>query len=327
MDSGSGNAVSRIVRGSWRLPNVGVLVPLILLWIALALSTNTFLTLFNLNNIAIQVAVIGALALGTTPAIICREIDLSIGAIEGLCAVIAGICAIQLSLPWGVAIMISLATGALVGILNGAIVVYLGVPSFVTTLAMLGIISGISLTLTGGQSLYGFPDNYQWLGQGKLLGIGVPVFIGTVILIAAQFMMRSTILGLAFYSVGGNDRAAALVGVPVRRTKIIAFMLSGLGAAIAGVLVSARLNSANPTYGTLDLLDAIAAVVIGGVALSGGVGTAVGTATGVLLIVTIRNGLNLLGVNPFIQQTAIGGMILIAALIDHLSRAKNRGSR
>lgn len=314
-------------RGRWRIPNVGVLLPLIILWIVLSIATDTFLTLFNINNVAIQVAVIGALALGTTPVIICREIDLSIGAIEGFCAVIAGLFAVSLGLPWGLAIALSLAAGAGVGAINGAIVVYLGVPSFVTTLAMLGIVTGVSLSITDGQSIYGFPPGYQWLGQGKLLGIGVPVFIGAVLLIAAQFIMRSTTLGLSFYSVGGNDRAAALVGVPVGRVKIMAFMMSGLGASIAGILVSARLDSANPTYGTLDLLDAIAAVVIGGVALTGGVGTAVGTATGVLLIVTIRNGLNLLGVNPFIQQTAIGSMILVAALIDHIARRTGRGAR
>lgn len=306
---------------------MGVLLPLIILWIVLSIATDTFLTLFNINNVAIQVAVIGALALGTTPVIICREIDLSIGAIEGFCAVIAGLFAVSLGLPWGLAIALSLAAGAGVGAINGAIVVYLGVPSFVTTLAMLGIVTGVSLSITDGQSIYGFPPGYQWLGQGKLLGIGVPVFIGAVLLIAAQFIMRSTTLGLSFYSVGGNDRAAALVGVPVGRVKIMAFMMSGLGASIAGILVSARLDSANPTYGTLDLLDAIAAVVIGGVALTGGVGTAVGTATGVLLIVTIRNGLNLLGVNPFIQQTAIGSMILVAALIDHIARRTGRGAR
>lgn len=323
MDS-TNKAAHKALLGIVRAANIGVLGPLVLLWLVLSLSTSTFLTLFNLNNIAIQVAVIGALALGTSATIICREIDLSIGAIEGLCAVIVGLCAIQFGIPWGLSILISLAVGALIGAVNGAIVVYLGVPSFVTTLAMLGIISGVSLTLTGGQSLYGFPDGYQWIGQGRLFGIGVPVFIGVVLLVAMQFVMKSTLLGTAFYAVGGNDRAAALVGVPVKRTKIIAFMLSGLGAAIAGILVSARLNSANPTYGTLDLLDAIAAVVIGGVALSGGVGTAVGTATGVLLIVSIRNGLNLLGVNPFIQQTAIGSVILVAALFDHLSRLRTR---
>lgn len=306
--------------------NVGVLAPLILLWIVLSISTSNFLTLFNINNIAMQMAVIGSLALGTTPTIICREIDLSIGAIEGICAVIGGLFAIQYGAPWGLAIVISLLVGCAIGAINGAIVVYLGVPSFVTTLAMLGIVSGIALTITGGQSFYGYPDSYQWLGQGKLLGIGVPVYVGAVILMSMQFIMKSTTLGLAFYAVGGNDKAATLVGVPVKRTKILAFMMSGLGAAVAGILVSARLNSANPSFGTSDLLDAIAAVVIGGVTLSGGVGTALGTATGVLLIVTIRNGLNLLNVNPFIQQTAIGGMILVAALLDHLSKGKRMRS-
>ena len=301
---------------------LGVVAPLIALWIFLSLSTDRFLTVFNLNNIAIQFAIIGAMAIGTTAVIICREIDLSIGAIQGLVAVIAAILTVQLALPWPVAILMGIAVGASVGAVSGWFVVTIGMPSFVVTLGVLGVVSGISLTISGGQSIYGFPDAYQWIGQGRLFGVGIPVLISVACLCCVQFVLKKTRLGLGFYAVGGNEKASVLVGVPARRIKFFAFILSGMGASVAGILVSARLNAANATFGSLDLLDSIAAVVIGGVALSGGVGSAVGTAVGGLLIVSIRNGVNLLGVNPFIQQSAIGALILVAALLDHLSKRR-----
>lgn len=305
-----------------KVRELGVVVPLALLWIALSLSTDRFLTIFNLNNVAVQFAVIGAMAIGTTAVVICREIDLSIGAVQGFAAIIAALLVVQMEVAWPVAILAAICGGALIGAANGWFVVTLGMPSFVVTLGMLGIVNGISLTISDGQSIYGFPEAYQWIGQGRILGIGVPVIVSVVCLILVQFLLKKTRIGLGLYAVGGNEKAATLIGIPTKRTKFIAFMLSGVGASVAGVLVSARLNSANATFGALDLLDAIAAVVIGGVALSGGVGSAVGTAIGVLLIVSIRNGLNLLGVNPFIQQAAIGGVILVAALVDHLNKRR-----
>ena len=152
----------------------GIAGPLVLLWIVLAIATPRFLTPINLSNLSVQFAIIGALAIGTTAVIICREIDLSIGAVEGFCAVIAALVAVELALPWPLAIVAALLAGALVGSFNGFMVTRVGVPSFVVTLGTLGIVGGIALVLTDGQSIYGFPDAYQWIGQGSLFGIRAP---------------------------------------------------------------------------------------------------------------------------------------------------------
>ncbi len=302
----------------------GVILPLILLWVVMAVTSDRFLSLININNILVQFSIVGVLAIGTTFVVIAREIDLSIGSIEGFCAVIAALCAVTLGLPWPVAVALAIAAGALIGLFNGAMVAFVGVPSFVVTLGSLGIVSGLALTLTKGQSVYGFPDGYLAIGQGRMLGLNISVLICLSLVLMLQGLLKGTSLGLNFYAVGGNERAARLAGISIIKTKIIAFVLSGACAGLAGVVVSSRLNAANPTFGTLDLLDAIAAVVIGGAALTGGVGSIIGAAAGALLIVSIRNGLNLHGVNPFMQQAAIGLMIILAALLDRFSR-RNQG--
>lgn len=302
--------------------NTGVVIPLILLWIALAIAAPRFLTLVNISNLSVQFAIIGTLAIGTTAIIICREIDLSIGAVEGFCAVAAAIVAVKLEAPWPIAVLAAVLAGGIIGGLNGWLVTRIGIPSFVATLGVLGIVSGSALVISGGQTLYGFPEAYQWIGQGSLFGVRAPVIFCFVLLLVMHFILRHTTVGLGFYAVGGNDKAADLVGISVTRTKFIAFAISGACAGVAGVINSARLDSANPTLGTLDLLDAIAAVVIGGASLTGGSGTILGTAAGVLLIVTIRNGLTLLGVNPFFQQTIVGAIIIVAAVLGQLSRRR-----
>lgn len=301
----------------------GVLLPLVILWVVMSITSDRFLTFININNVLVQFSIIGVLAVGTTFVVITREIDLSIGSIMGFCAVTAAFTAVTFDIPWPVAVAIAIFAGAGFGLFNGAMVTLVGVPSFVVTLGSLGIVNGLALTLTQGQSIYGFPDGYLVIGQGRILGINVSVLFCLALVIILQGVLKGTRTGLNFYAVGGNEKAARLAGISVVRTKLIAFVLSGACAGLAGVLVSSRLNAANPTFGAFDLLDAIAAVVIGGAALSGGVGSIVGAAAGALLIVSIRNGLNLHGVNPFIQQTAIGLMIIVAALIDHISR-RNR---
>lgn len=300
----------------------GVIVPLILLWIVLAIAAPRFLTLVNISNLSVQFAIIGTLAIGTTAVIICREIDLSIGAVEGCCAVIAGLTAVELGAPWPFAILAAVLAGGGIGAFNGWLITRIGIPSFVATLGVLGIVSGGALVLSGGETVYGFPEAYQWIGQGSLFGLRAPILICLALLAMMHFMLRHTTTGMGFYAVGGNEKAADLVGISTMRVKYLAFIISGACAGLAGVINSARLDSANPTLGTLDLLDAIAAVVIGGASLTGGSGTILGTAAGVLLIVTIRNGLTLLGVNPFLQQTTVGAIIIVAAVLGHLNRRK-----
>jgi len=299
----------------------GVGVPLILLWIVLTFTAPHFLSVANIGNLSVQFSIIGVLAIGTTPLIICKEIDLSIGAAEGFCAVIAALLTVNIGVPWLAAVICGVCAGVVVGGFNGWMVTRIGVPSFVVTLGTLGIISGAALVATGGQSIYGLPDGYQWIGQGDVFIVRAPILFCLGFLFVMRFIMKHTTVGLGFYAVGGNERAASLVGISTIRIRLIAFMVSGAASGLGGIISSARLNSANPTLGTFDLLDAIAAVVIGGTSLSGGEGTIVGTASGALLIVTIRNGLTLLGVDPFYQQTIVGSVIIIAAL---LSQKKKR---
>ena len=309
-------AIHRFVaaRAAW-----GAAIPLALLWIALIFASPYFLTEVNLHNIFLQASIIGVLAFGSTVAMIAGEIDLSVGALEGFTAVIAAITAVQFGLPWPLGVFAAIACGALIGLANGLITTWIGVPSFITTLATLGITSGLALSITGGNSIYGFPDAYVEIGRGRILGAPISAIVAVAVLIVIWFTLRFTRLGLRVYAVGGNGAAARELGINPRRIRTVALTLSGACAGIAGVLVSARLNAANGTFGQFDLLDAIAAVVIGGTALTGGVGSMIGTAFGVLIIVSIRNGLDLLGVSPFWQTAAVGAMILVAAVLHRLT--------
>ncbi len=300
--------------------SAGVLIPLVALWIFLTLSSPVFLTRINITNLLLQASTVGVLAFGSTAVLITEEIDLSIGAVEGLAAVVAAIVMVQLKMPWPLGIGAALGAGIAVGLVNGIITTVVRVPSFIATPATLGIASGIALNLTQGQSVYGFPAQYLWIGQGVVLGVGVPVLTSLVVLSIVYFVLRQTKLGLNFYAVGGNRKAAVLAGIRPSVVKTIALIISGCTAGLAGILASARLDAANGTFGQNDLLDAIAAVVIGGTALTGGVGSVIGTLFGVLMIATIRNGLDLLGVSPFWQTAAVGAMILLAATIDRMSR-------
>jgi ribose transport system permease protein len=312
----------RSVASRISLRSTGVLIPLLAVIVMFTILSPRFLTTLNIQNVLIQASALAILAYGSTLVIVTEEIDLSVGAIEGFTAIIAGIVAVRAGIPWPLAVVAALVAGLILGAMNGVITAMVGVPSFITTLAMLGIATGLGSQMTNGESIYNFPTGYQTIGQGKLAGIAVPVLIALALLIVLHLMLRRTRTGLNIYAVGGNRHAAAMVGVSPTKIKILAFSINGLCAGLAGVVVTAKLNSANPTFGANDLLNAIAAVVIGGAALTGGIGSMIGTTLGVLLIVTITNGLTLLGVSPFWQQAAIGGIILTAAVMDRLNRRR-----
>lgn len=292
----------------------GLLVPLAIFWLLLTVTTPVFLTPVNLTNLLLQASIVGLLSVGTTVVIITEEIDLSIGAVEGLAAVVAGILIVSNGVPWPLGALLAITVGVLVGCLNGWVTTSLGVPSFIVTLATLSVVTGVALQATGGQSIFGFPDGFRVIGVADIGGIRLPVFLTAGLVVVLHFILTRTALGLAFYSVGGNRKAASLVGINVNRVKVLAFCISGAAAGLAGVVQAARLDSANGTFGSGDLLDAIAAVVIGGTRLTGGVGSVLGTALGVLLVATIRNGMNLWNVSPFLQQIVVGGIILIMGI-------------
>lgn len=287
-----------------------VFVPLLIMWIFLSLAVPTFLSSRNITNLLFESAVVGVMALGTTVVLITGEIDLSLGAVEGLSGILAALAMTRGDMGWLVGVVVALATGAAVGVINGFFTAWLRIPSFIVTLAMLGVATGVADVVSGGQTLYDFPHVYQQIGQGAIGRFGYPVFISIGVAILLHLLLRRTRTGLMFYGVGSNARAADLIGISTRRVKLFAFVISGVCAAIGGIIVSAELNAANPELGTENLLNAIAAVVIGGTALTGGEGSILGTGIGVLVIGTITNGLDLKNVNPFWQQFVVGLAIL-----------------
>ena len=301
---------SRGLRRIARAPEWRVFLPLLILWIALSLSQSTFLTSRNITNLLFESAVVGVMAVGTTGVLITGEIDLSLGAVEGLSGIMAAIAMTSWHGGWLAGVVVALATGVIVGLLNGFFTARLRIPSFIVTLAMLGVATGVADIASGGLTIYNFPPSFLVIGQGGIGEFTYPIFISVGVAILLHLLLRHTRIGLMFYGVGSNASAADLIGISVRRVKIIAFVVSGLCAAIGGIMVTAELGAANPELGSENLLNAIAAVIIGGTALTGGEGSILGTALGVLIITSISDGLDLLNVNPFWQQFVIGLVIL-----------------
>jgi ribose/xylose/arabinose/galactoside ABC-type transport system permease subunit len=302
------------------LRGAGVILPLVLIWVYLTATTPAFFTSYNIKNVLLEGAVVGIMAFGTTFALVTEQIDLSIGSVAGMASVVSAYVMVNQGQSWVIGVLAGIAVGLLAGVANGIASTYFGIPSFIVTLATLGIAQGISLNLTGGASIYNFPTAFTNLGTGQTFGIPNPVWIALGVLIVLQFLLKRTRLGLSFYSVGDNARAADLAGIKTLRIKTYAMIISGTCAGFAGVLLAAELNSANPEFGSAYLLNAIAAVVIGGTALTGGIGSVVDTALGVLVIVTIENGLDLKNIQPFWKEPAIGAVILLVAFLDRRRR-------
>jgi ribose/xylose/arabinose/galactoside ABC-type transport system permease subunit len=305
-----------------RQSTLSTLIPLVLLWIALTIASPHFLTFDNAVNVLLNAAPLALIAGGMTLTLIAAEIDLSVGSVVALVGSLAALLSVNFGAPWPLVLLGAIAAGALVGVINGWFTTRLGMPSFVATLAMLGIARGVALLITQGKPIYGLPDTVAWLGQGELWIVPVPVVLAALILAALHFALSRTRFGLNVYAVGGNPEAARLSGVDVPGVKMAVLVLSAVLASVGGLILAARLNAGSGTVGADLLLDAIAAVVIGGTSLLGGVGRVTGTVLGVLLIASIRNGLVLLNVSAFWQQVAIGALILLAVSVDYLAKGR-----
>lgn len=307
-----------------RLQVASIFVALAVLWLALAISAKYFLTRTNILNVFSQSAVVGILAAAFTLVLIVGEIDLSITSVQALAGTAAAVFIIQDQLPVVLGIVLVLGIGCLAGLINAYLIVCPRIPSFIVTLAMLGIAQGVAYVLTGAETVGGFPSSYAAIGQGVALGIPVPVLIALGVYVFYYLLLSQTRFGVDAYAVGGARTAANLAGVRSRRVITVAFVLSGLAAAVAGVVLSSELNAGQGDFGTTDLLSAIAAVVIGGTSLTGGVGSVISTAGGVLVISTINDGLVLLGVNSFWVQVAVGVIIIGAVMLDRLVKGELR---
>jgi ribose transport system permease protein len=286
-----------------------------------------FLKPDNLLNIANQIAVIAIVAIGMTLVIITGGIDLSVGSLIALSAVVGtllirDVAGAEQAIASGM-VACSLAAIVLcggVGLFSGAMVTFFGIPSFIATLAMMLVGSGLAFIVARGQSIYQLPESFIWLGRGNSLGLPNAVLLMLVLYAAAHFLMTRTVLGRYLYAVGGNAEAARLSGVPVRRVLLFAYTACGALAGLGGIIMASQLKSGSPTYGQISELYVIAAVVVGGTSLSGGEGKVLGTLIGALIIAVIQNGMNLTGVESYTQKVVLGLVILGAVLFDTMKR-------
>ncbi|EMF25955.1 ABC transporter permease/substrate-binding protein [Streptomyces pseudogriseolus] len=297
----------------------GALTALIVLVVAMSALSGDFLTADNLLNVGVQAAVTAILAFGVTFVIVSAGIDLSVGSVAALSATVLAWSATEAGIPVALAVLLAVATGIVCGLVNGFLVSYGKLPPFIATLAMLSVARGLSLVISQGSPI-AFPDSVSHLGDTLGGWLPVPVLVMVVMGLLTAFVLGRTYIGRSMYAIGGNEEAARLSGLRVKKQKLAIYAFSGLFAAAAGIVLASRLASAQPQAAQGYELDAIAAVVIGGASLAGGTGKASGTLIGALILAVLRNGLNLLSVSAFWQQVVIGVVIALAVLFDTVRR-------
>jgi ribose transport system permease protein len=279
-----------------------------------------FLTMNNLINVARQSSLLFLVSVGLTITILGAGIDLSFGSVLTLSACILG--TLLKTDSFFLAILAGLAVGACCGFVNGALVAFIGLPPFMATYGMLWIAQGLAIMFTKSEIIYGFPDNFRIFGVGYLIGIPVPIIIAIILFGVLYFMLIHTVLGRHIYSVGANLQVARLSGIPVKRTQIITYTLSGFLSACAGIVYVSRMNAVEPAIGDSLLLPALGAVAIGGVSLFGGEGGIGNTFMGAIIMSFVINGMNLIGMTSNWQSFTIGAMVVFSVLIDQLRAEK-----
>lgn len=297
------------------LQRFGILVSFLILCLALYLLSDRFLTTGNLVNILRQAAITGTIAVGMTMVILTGGIDLSVGSVLALTSVItAGF--LQQGMPPVLAVVVALGLGLLLGLFNGLLITRLRIPAFIATLGSLTLVRGLALTYTEGRPITGLSDGFRFIGRGAIGPIPMPIVIAGLTFLAGYILLTRTRVGEYIFALGTNKAAAHLTGISVQRYETLVYGLAGMLAALAGLILTARLDSAQPTAGQGFELDAIAAVVLGGTSFSGGIGGLGGTLLGTLIIGVLNNGLNLLNIPALWEQVVKGVVIALALLIN-----------
>jgi len=310
------NVFSRIRESNVFLALIGLL----LISLSLSIMSPHFMTVSNILNVLRQISTIAVVSIGMTYVIITGGIDLSVGSVLALSAVVSAYLMTHGTNMY-IAIIIGMIIGLLCGFLNGIfIATRINMPPFIVTLAMMGIARGFSLVITDGKPIYGLPKQFGYIAGGYVFGIPIPVIIIILLYIIGYVHLSFTRTGVYYYAVGGNQEATRVAGVDIRRVKLNAYAISGLTASIGGIILSSRLVSVEPLSGTGYELDALAAAVIGGASLSGGEGSLIGTLIGAIVMGVLRNGLNLLNVSAYWQQVAVGVVILVVVLTKSLRK-------
>jgi ribose transport system permease protein len=303
----------------------GPLIGLVLLCVIFSFTSDHFLSVRNALNVLDQITVLGILAIGMTAVIVIGGIDLSVGSVLALSMMVMGWLARDMELPMALAILLGVGAGAVCGLASGLLITLARLPAFIATLTMMSVARGLANILTDGTQIVGYPDWFTALAITRNFGfLSATVGLFVVLIVISWLYLTFRPGGRNLYAIGGSREVARLAGIKVRKVTIAVYAAAGALAGVAGMALAARLDSSQPSAGLGYELDTIAAVVIGGASLSGGVGSIGGTVVGVLIIGVLRNGLNLLGVSPFVQQVVIGLVIAAAVTFDTLGRRNNR---
>lgn len=299
----------------------GIAAALLLEVVLFSILSPHFFTTENILNVTLQTSITAIIAAGMTFVILTGGIDLSVGAVVAFTGVVTTsvlLGGLPLPIQYAAALASGLAVGALSGALAGMFVTRFRVTPFIVTLALMTVWRGSAFMLTDGRPIWGLPESFAGLGSGRLLEVPVPTVVMVIVYIAAFVVLRHTRFGRYVYAVGGNAEASRLAGIKTRWVLMKVYIVSGVLSAISGIMLASRMNSGQPNAGLMYELDVIAAVVVGGTSLQGGRGSIVGTFIGAMLIGVLRNGLNLMNVNSYVQQVVVGVVILLAVLMDRL---------
>lgn len=312
----------RISRAGKTLLQGGTVVALVALIVFFfAMRPDVFLTFVNVKNILFQVSILAIIAGAQTLVMVVGDFDLSVGATSSLAGAVAASLMLT-GVPIWTAILVALVVGLLVGLVNGVLIAYVNLSAFVATLATMTSVVGLAYLVTKGTTLFSLPPEFNGLGQGRLFEIPMPVYIAVVISAILWVVLRFTTIGRGWHAVGGNVEVSRLSGVNVRRARMLAFTFAGLISAVGGILLAARLGSASAVQGSDNMMFSVAAVFLGMTVIKSGRANLVGTMVGVAIIGVMSNGLNILGVNAYVQQV-VTGLIIIAAVT--LSSLRTRG--
>ncbi|MBV2144972.1 ABC transporter permease [Falsochrobactrum sp. TDYN1] len=303
-----------------RTPLAGVFVALLVIFVLSAVISPYFLTPYNLSVVARGLAFVGLITIAQSMLMVLGELDLSLGVMGGLCGVVSGILMMRVGFEPYTAMFLAICLGLCLGLLNGLLVTMLRLHSLVLTIGTAGVFGGANLVLTRGVAITGIPREVHYLGRGDVFGVPVPFIIMFVVLLVATFMMLKTPFGRYMYAIGNNRDGARMLGIRVDRVRLLVFGAAGAIAGLAGVLMVARLGTAQPSIGDSWVLAPIAASVIGGVATTGGIGSPIGAIFGAGIIAIIENIIVLFGVSPYWQGIVSGAIVVLAISFDSISR-------
>ncbi len=299
-------------------------LPLAVVFLSLVFGTinRNFFTASNLANVARQTSILAIASVGQTMVILTGGVDLSQGSVLGLVSVVASTQIVMRGIAAGM--LTGLLLGLAVGIVHGMVVAHLGLPAFIVTMGTLSFLRGAAFTYTNGMPVTGLPNSFALLGSGSIYGVPVPAVLALLVFVIGYLFLTWTKAGRYLYAIGGNEEAAFLSGINIAKYKVIAYCFSGTLAGLAGLVLTSRVISGQPTLGETFQLESVAAAVIGGTSLKGGEGGMVGTFFGVLLMAVIGNGLNLVRVSSFVQMMVIGAVIIIAVAVDTLNKRSRK---